>query len=60
MVDAVGLIWTSWGMIEKVRRAERGFRGVTDAGRTERGFHAMENGEAAGQRLFRWVGMNGL
>src|ERR1700691_458491 len=59
-LDAVGLSWMSWDMIEKVRRADLGFRGITDAGRTERGFHAMGNGESAGQRLFRWVGMSGL
>ena len=51
-LDAVGLSWTSWDMIEKVRRAVQGLRGVTDAGRTERGFHARGNGESAGQRLF--------
>jgi hypothetical protein len=34
-LDAVGLSWTSWDMIEKVRRADQGFRGITDAGRTE-------------------------
>ena len=37
----MGLSWTSWDMIEKVRRADQGFRGVTDAGRTEHGFHAV-------------------
>jgi hypothetical protein len=41
----VGLSWTSWDMIEKVRRADQGFRGITDAGRTERGFHAIGNGK---------------
>ena len=60
MLEAVGLSWTSWDVIEKVRRAEQGFCGVTDAGRTERGFHSVGNGEFAGQWLFRWVGMNGL
>jgi hypothetical protein len=59
-LDAVGLSWMSWDMIEKVRRAEQGFRGIMDAGRTERGFHAIRNEESAGQRLFRWVGVNGL
>ena len=59
-LDAVGLSWTSWDMIEKVRRADQGFRGIMDAGRTERGFHAMGNGGSAVQRLFRWVGMNVL
>ena len=55
-LDAVGLSWTSWDMIEKVRRADQGFRGITDAGRTERGCRTMGNGESAGQRLFRWWG----
>jgi hypothetical protein len=59
-LDAVGLSWTSWDMIEKVRCADLGFRGITDAGRTERGFHAMGNGESAGERLFRWVGIGSL
>jgi hypothetical protein len=59
-LDAVGLSWTSWDMIEKVRGADQVFRGITDAGRTERGFHAMGNGGFAGQWLFRWVGMSGL
>src|ERR1700691_1387214 len=44
-LDAVGLSWTSWDMIEKVCRADQGFRGITDAGRTERGFHAIGNGK---------------
>ena len=56
-LDAVGLSWTSWDMIKKVRRADQGFRGITDAGRTECGFHAMRNGESAGQRPFRWSGV---
>ena len=47
-------------MIEKVRRADQGFRGVTDAGRAEYRFRAAGNGESAGEGLFRWVGMNGL
>lgn len=59
-LDAVGLSWTSWDVIEKVRRADQGFRGITAAGRTDRGFHAMGNGASAGERLFRWVGVNGL
>src|ERR1700691_1162188 len=59
-LDAVGFSWMSWDMIEKVRRADQGFSGITDAGRTERGFHAMGNGESAGQRLFRWVGIGSL
>jgi hypothetical protein len=59
-LDTVGLSWTSWDMIEKVRGSDQRFCGVTDAGRTERGFHAVGNGEFAGERLFRWVGMNGL
>jgi hypothetical protein len=32
----------------------------TDAGRTECAFHAIGNGEIAGQRPFRWVGMGVL
>jgi hypothetical protein len=28
----VGLSWMSWDIIEKVRRADQGFRGLTDAG----------------------------
>jgi hypothetical protein len=40
-LDAVGLSWTSWDMIQKMCCADQGFRGITDAGRTERGFHAM-------------------
>ena len=59
-LDAVGLSWTSWDMIEKVRRADQGFRGITDAGRTERGFHAVGNEESAGGWLFRWVGIGSL
>jgi hypothetical protein len=35
---AVGLRWTSWNMIQKMCCAGQGFRGITDAGRTERGF----------------------
>lgn len=37
-LDAVGLSWMSWGMVEKARRADQGFRVITDAGRTERGW----------------------
>jgi hypothetical protein len=59
-LDAAGLRWTSWDMIEEVRHADQGFRGITDAGRTGRGFHAARNGVSAGQRLFRWAGMSGL
>jgi len=59
-LDAAGLSWTSWDMIQKARRLDQARSEATDAGRTERGFHARGNGESAGQRLFRWVGMNGL
>ena len=37
----MGFKWTSWDMIEKMCCADQGFRGVTDAGRTEHGFHAV-------------------
>jgi hypothetical protein len=47
-------------MIQKMCCADQGFRGFTDAGRTERGFHAMGNGESAGQQLFRWIGIGSL
>ena len=59
-LDVVGLSWTSWDLIEKVRRADQAHSKVTDARRTERGFHAAGNGETAGQRPFRWAGMGGL
>src|SRR5580658_7770815 len=59
-LDAVGLSWTSRDMIQKARRADRARSEATDAGRTERGFHAVGNGETAGQWPFRWVGMRGL
>jgi hypothetical protein len=59
-LDAVGLSWTPWDMIQKMCRADQAFRIITDAGRTERGFHAVGNGECEGQRLFRWMGMGGL
>ena len=30
-LDAAGFSWMSWDMIQKVRRADQGFRGITDA-----------------------------
>src|SRR6266496_3165860 len=56
-LDAAGLSWTSWDMIQKMRRADQAHSGTTDATRTERGFHAARVGEIAGQRPFRWVTM---
>jgi len=44
-----GLSWTSWDMIQNVRRADLAHFGATDATRTERGIHAAGNGESAGQ-----------
>ena len=58
--DAAGLSWTSWDMIQNVRRADQADSGATDATRTERGFHAARIGETAGQRPFRWVTMGSL
>jgi hypothetical protein len=49
-LDVAGLSWTSWDMIQKVRRADQAHSGLTDAIRTERGFHAARNGVSAGQR----------
>jgi hypothetical protein len=59
-LDAVRLSWTSWDMIQKMRRADQAHSGTTDATRTERGFHAARNGETAGQQPFRWAGMGSL
>jgi hypothetical protein len=59
-LDVVGLSWTSWDLIEKVRRADQAHSKVTDARRTGRGFHPAGNGEMPGQRPFRWFGMGGL
>ena len=53
-LDVAGLSWTSWDMIQKTRRADQAHSGITDATRTERGFHAAGNGVSAGQRPFRW------
>jgi hypothetical protein len=39
-LDAAGLNWTSWDMIQNLRRADQAHSGTTDATRTERGFHA--------------------
>jgi hypothetical protein len=36
---AMGLGWTSWDMIQNVGRADQAISGITDATRTERGFH---------------------
>lgn len=58
--DAAGLSCTSWDMIQNLRRSDQAHSEVTDVRRTGRGFHAARNGVAAGQRLFRWVGMGGL
>ena len=44
----------------KVRRPDQAHSEATDARRTECGFHAASKGELAGQRLFQWVGMDGL
>ncbi len=59
-LDAAGLSWTSWDMIQKVRRADQAHSGTTDATRTQRGLDAAGNEEVAGQWVFRWVGMGGL
>ena len=59
-LDVAGLSWTSWDMIQNVRRADQAHSEATDATRTERGFHAARNGESAGQRAFRWAGMGSL
>jgi hypothetical protein len=59
-LDAAGFSWTSWDMIQNVRRGDQAHSGATDATRTERGFHAAGNEETSGQRLFRWVGMGSL
>jgi len=59
-LDVVGLSWTPWDMIQNVRRADQARSGITDATRTERGFHAARNGGIAGQRPFRWAGMGSL
>ena len=59
-LDVAGLSWTSWDMIQKVRRADQAHSEVTDATRTERGFHTARNGESADQRAFRWAGRGSL
>jgi hypothetical protein len=58
--DAVGLSWSSWDMIQNLRRADQAPSEATDATRTERGSHAAGNEETAGQWLFRWTRMGGL
>ena len=50
-LPVVGLSGTSWDMIQNLRRADQAHSGTTDATRTERDFHAVRNGESAGQRL---------
>jgi hypothetical protein len=55
-----GLSWTSWDMIQNLRRADQAHSGTTDATRTERGIHAAGNGEIAGQWVFRWAGIGSL
>ena len=49
-LDVAGLSWTSWDMIQNVRRADQAHSGTTDATRTERGFHrrGMENPQVSG------------
>jgi len=47
-------------MIQNLRSADQAHSGTTDATRTERGIHAAGNGEIAGQRVFRWVGIGSL
>ena len=39
-LDAMGLGWTSWDLIQNVGRADQAISEITDATRTERGFHA--------------------
>ena len=59
-LDVAGFNWTSWDMIQKVRRADQAHSGLTDAIRTECGIDAAGNGESAGQWAFRWAGMGSL
>ena len=59
-LDVAGLSWTSWDMIQNLRRADQAYSGTTDATRTERGIDTAGNGEIAGQWVFRWVGMGSL
>ena len=42
-LDVAGLCWTSWDMIQNLRRADLAPSRATDATRTERGFHAAGN-----------------
>jgi hypothetical protein len=60
MQDAVGLHRTSRDLIQTARRPDQAQSEVTDATRTESGFHTAVKGEAAGQRACRWAGMSGL
>jgi hypothetical protein len=57
---ALQLSWTSWDMIQNVRRADQAHSEAMDATRTGHGFHAARNGESAGQRALRWAGMGSL
>jgi hypothetical protein len=50
--DVAGISWTSWDMIQNLRRADQASSESTDATRTERSFHAARNGVSAAQRLF--------
>ena len=52
-LEVVGLSWTSWDMIQNLRRADQAPSEATDATRTEGGSHAAGNEETAGQWLFR-------
>jgi hypothetical protein len=58
--DTAGLSGTSWDMIQNLHRADQAHSEATDATRTDRGFHGARDGEMAGQRAFRWVGMGSL
>src|ERR1700722_1060166 len=55
-----GLRWTPQDRFLTPPRADLGLSAFTDAGRTERQFHAASNEETAGQPPFRWAGMSGL
>jgi hypothetical protein len=59
-LDAAGLSWSSWDVIQKVHRADQAHSETTDATRTAGGFHAAGNLVSAGQRPFRWVKMGSL
>jgi hypothetical protein len=55
-----GGIWTSWDMIQNLRRADQARSEATDDIRAEGGFHAATNGVPAGQCAFRQKGMGSL